>query len=75
MTHYAVAQINIHEPEAYGRYMDGFMPVLNQYGGKLLAAPEFLRGSPIPAGTVFASRPMAPLAGPTPFPVLRKTAG
>lgn len=38
MTHYAVAQINIHEPEAYGRYMDGFMPVLMQYGGELLAA-------------------------------------
>jgi uncharacterized protein (DUF1330 family) len=38
MTHYAVAQINIHEPEAYGRYMAGFMPVLAQYGGTLLAA-------------------------------------
>ncbi len=38
MTYYAVAQINIHEPKAYSRYMVGFMPVLTQYGGTLLAA-------------------------------------
>ncbi len=44
---------------------------LQKPGGKLLAASEFLRGSPIPAGTVFASRPMAPLIAPTPFPVLK----
>lgn len=42
-------------------------------GGKMLAASEFLRGSPITAGTVFASRPMAPLVGATPFPVVRKS--
>ena len=45
---------------------------LQKPGGKMLAAPEFLRGSPLPAGTVFASRPMAPLVGPVPFPVVRK---
>lgn len=46
---------------------------LQKPGGKLLAAAEFLRGSPIAAGTVFASRVMAPLVGATPFPVVRKT--
>ncbi|MBC8012321.1 MAG: methionyl-tRNA formyltransferase [Burkholderiales bacterium] len=46
---------------------------LQKPGGKLLAAAEFLRGSPIAAGTVFASRPMAPLVGTVPFPVVRKT--
>jgi len=45
---------------------------LQKPGGRMLAAPEFLRGSPVPAGTVFASRPMAPLVGTVPFPVVRK---
>lgn len=36
-------------------------------GGKLLAAADFLRGFPVPAGTLVASRPMAPLVAPAPF--------
>jgi methionyl-tRNA formyltransferase len=48
---------------------------LQKPGGKMLAAAEFLRGSPIAAGTVFTSRPMAPLVGATPFPVVKKTPG
>lgn len=45
---------------------------LQKPGGKLLPAPVFLRGNPIAAGTVFASRPMPPLVDTKPFPVLRK---
>ena len=45
---------------------------LQKPGGKMLPAADFLRGSPVAAGTVFASRSMAPLADTKPFPVLRK---
>jgi len=34
---------------------------LQRPGGKLLGAPDFLRGFPVPAGTFVASRPMAGL--------------
>jgi len=37
---YVVAQITIHDRERYGRYAAGFMPVLQQYGGRLLSADE-----------------------------------
>jgi methionyl-tRNA formyltransferase len=40
---------------------------LQRPGGRMLAAPEFLRGLPLPAGTVLVSRPMAPLVSATPF--------
>jgi uncharacterized protein (DUF1330 family) len=40
MTVYALAQLRIHDREAYGRYMSKFMPVLDKYNGKLLAADE-----------------------------------
>ncbi|HEY1765583.1 MAG TPA: methionyl-tRNA formyltransferase [Opitutaceae bacterium] len=36
-------------------------------GGKLLEAPEFLRGFPIPKGTVLPSRAMPELVAPLPF--------
>lgn len=45
---------------------------LQKPGGKMLPAADFLRGSPVAVGTVFASRPMAPLVDTKPFPVLRK---
>ena len=48
---------------------------LQKPGGRMLAAAEFLRGSPIPPGTVFASRPMPPLVAAQPFPVTPRTAG
>ena len=35
---------------------------LQKPGGRMLPAAEFLRGSPVVSGTVFASRPMAELA-------------
>ncbi len=37
-------------------------------GGRMLPAGEFLRGHPLPAGTVWPSQPMAPLVSPRPFP-------
>jgi uncharacterized protein (DUF1330 family) len=40
MTAYVVARIRIHDRERYDRYAAGFMPVLIQYGGRLLAADE-----------------------------------
>lgn len=53
---------------------DGLLRVrrLQRPGGRMLAARDFLRGSPIAAGTVFASRAMAPLVDAKPFPVVRK---
>lgn len=47
MTVYVIAQITIHDRAAYDRYLAGFMPVLIQYGGRLLVAdeaPEVVQG-------------------------------
>jgi methionyl-tRNA formyltransferase len=40
---------------------------LQRPGGRMLDAPEFLRGLPIPAGTVLPSRPMPALVSGSPF--------
>lgn len=40
MAVYALAQLKIHDRPTYDRYMAGFMPVLMQYKGRLLAADE-----------------------------------
>jgi methionyl-tRNA formyltransferase len=40
---------------------------LQRPGGKMLPAPEFLRGFPVAPGTVLASRPMPELVGTRPF--------
>jgi methionyl-tRNA formyltransferase len=40
---------------------------LQRPGGRMLPAPEFLRGHPVPAGTLLASRPMPPLVSSQPF--------
>jgi uncharacterized protein (DUF1330 family) len=40
MTCYVVARVAIHDREPYGRYTAAFMPVLQQYGGRLLASDE-----------------------------------
>ena len=42
---------------------------LQRPGGKMLPAPAFLAGCPIPAGTVLESGPMAPLVGRESFAV------
>lgn len=40
MTCYLVGRIAIHDRERYGRYAQAFMPVLKQYGGRLLVSEE-----------------------------------
>lgn len=40
---------------------------LQRPGGRMLGAPEFLRGHPVPAGTLIPSHPMAPLRAVSPF--------
>jgi uncharacterized protein (DUF1330 family) len=40
LTVYAIAQLSIHDRPRYERYAAGFLPVLHQYGGRLLAADE-----------------------------------
>jgi methionyl-tRNA formyltransferase len=49
---------------------DGILRIrrLQRPGGRMLGAPEFLRGFPIAAGTMLASRPMAALSSTSPFP-------
>lgn len=45
---YVVAQLTIHDRERYQRYTAGFMAILKQHGGRLLAsdeAPEVMEGS------------------------------
>jgi methionyl-tRNA formyltransferase len=44
---------------------------LQRPGGKMLPAGEFLRGFPVPVGTILPSHPMSELVAATPFP--RKT--
>lgn len=47
MTVYAIAQLRIHDQAPYERYVAGFMPVLRQYGGRLVVAdgePEVMEG-------------------------------
>jgi methionyl-tRNA formyltransferase len=45
---------------------------LQRPGGKLLPAPEFLRGFPVAPGTVLASAPLPALVAGTPFPATKK---
>jgi uncharacterized protein (DUF1330 family) len=40
VTVYAIAQLSIHDREAYDRYQAAFMPIFRKYGGQLLAADE-----------------------------------
>jgi uncharacterized protein (DUF1330 family) len=47
MPAYAVALLSIHDPERYERYVRAFPAVLEQYGGRVLAAdddPDVLEG-------------------------------
>lgn len=47
MTVYAIVQVRIHDPARFDKYVAGFMPVLHQYGGRLLATdgqPEAIEG-------------------------------
>lgn len=40
MTCYLMGRIAIHDRERYGRYAQAFLPVLKQYGGRLLVSEE-----------------------------------
>ena len=48
---------------------------LQKPGGKMLPAPEFLRGSPVATGTVLASSPLPPLVSSSPFPYRKTSQG
>ncbi len=37
MSAYMVAQIEINDPEEYKKYLAGFLPIFQRYGGELLA--------------------------------------
>lgn len=37
MPAYVIGQLEIHDPEAYQEYLDGFMPSFERHGGELLA--------------------------------------
>ncbi len=48
MTHYIVGNITIHDLDRYRQYEAGFMPILQNHGGKIVAvsdAPTPLEGS------------------------------
>ena len=48
MSVYVINNMNIHDPDAYRRYLRGFKPVFEKYGGSVLAvqnAPTPLEGS------------------------------
>lgn len=36
MAAYFIAQISIHDPDTYQGYLEGFMPVFDRHGGRLL---------------------------------------
>jgi uncharacterized protein (DUF1330 family) len=37
MAAYVIAQIKIDEPEGYKEYLEGFMPIFESYGGRVVA--------------------------------------
>jgi uncharacterized protein (DUF1330 family) len=37
MACYFVAQLNVHDPDRYARYLEGTQDLLDRYGGRLLA--------------------------------------
>ena len=38
MSAYMIAQIEIDDPEEYAKYLAGFMPIFEKYGGELLVS-------------------------------------
>ncbi len=36
MAAYFIAQITIHDPDGYQGYLEGFMPIFDRHGGRLL---------------------------------------
>ena len=37
MSAYFIAQIDVHDPDEYQKYLAGFMPIFERHGGELLA--------------------------------------
>ncbi len=40
MSAYMVGQLRINDPEEYGKYLAGFLPIFERYGGELLATTK-----------------------------------
>ena len=40
MSAFVLAQIQINDPEEYKKYLGGFMPIFEKYGGELLATSK-----------------------------------
>ena len=40
MPAYVIGQLDIHDPEAYQEYLDGFLPSFERHGGELLATSK-----------------------------------
>jgi uncharacterized protein (DUF1330 family) len=41
MSVYVIAQLKVHDPDEYQKYLAGFLPVFRRHGGKLIArSPE-----------------------------------
>ena len=61
MAAYMIAQIEVFDPEEYQKYLAGFMPVFQRYGGELLATSrnttEVLEGEWAYARTVIMKFP------------------
>lgn len=66
MTAYMIAQIDIHDPEEYQRYLAGFMPIFERHGGRLLATSrnrtEVIEGDWAHPHTVLMAFPSVALA-------------
>ncbi|QMU56778.1 MAG: DUF1330 domain-containing protein [Boseongicola sp.] len=49
MSAYFIAQIDIHDPDEYRNYLEGFMPIFERYSGRLLVSsskkPKVVEGS------------------------------
>ena len=41
MSAYMVAQVQIDDPDEYQKYLAGFLPIFERYGGKLLVTTKF----------------------------------
>ena len=63
MPAYVIVQLDIHEPEAYQEYLDGFMPSFLRHRGELLASSkqdtEVLEGTWSTPRTVLLQFPSA----------------
>lgn len=40
MSAYVLAQLRIDDPQEYGKYLAGFMPIFERHGGELLATSK-----------------------------------